>query len=333
MTKITAYDIVNPLPTVKAKHIIVRVFTKVRLIPLGLAIIFLLVGLWFISLILLLVAIGLASAAARGYIKNEIAQIEREANEINNKIDSQNRDIVKASSKLDAINDAALNSFSNLSPKLEEIEQYYDELNRLIDNNIVVSFWETMAEVDTKFDEYHSIMDKISIHGEEFQLAYDDYYKIIDTINKTDEELVERIERYQPRETADAPNFILDEKEFPDAVTPYDNYQKIYDKAMMNTRFQDTYMRWQDNLTQEERHKETVALKREDVQAQQEVAKAGREQARASREQARASREQAQAADRAAQAAGKTAQAASETAKETRRLREIEEDREKRWKR
>lgn len=312
MKEITIDDIANPMPTVKAKHVFVRVFTKTRLIPLGVAIIFGLIGLWVVSIILALVTIGLASKAAQSSIKAEIQELKIEAARINNEIDSQNISIETTISKLDEINNYALDYFTSLTTKLEDTDQHYEELERLLRNEIVINFWEILDEVYQKFDEFSNTIDEIEECEENFNLAHDEYNDNKAKINKTDEQVSHRIDRYKARVIPDPPSFIIIGKEFPDALTPYEKFQKIHDEAMLNVRFQDAFMRWEDRLYQQEQHREQIAVQREaasqaeeaarrrerlheaSIREQQRATQASEEQAQAAREQAQAAREQTQ---------------------------------------
>ena len=336
MTKIIPQDIVNPLPTLKASHVFVRVFTNIRLLPLGLAIIFGLIGIWVVSLILLLIAIGLAIKAARKSLDEKTMQIIAEANKINSEIDSHNRSIAKVSSELDAINLKAWDYFNDLSMKLEETEQSYEELKRLLENKIAVRFWELLDDAYSKFNEFNNILSKIVECQEEFQLGIDDYHQNVTKINQYDKKLSIRISSYQPRVIPDPENFILDDQEFPDAITPYDDFQKIHDEAMINTKFQRAYMRWEDHLREEARHQDKLAAQdaiarrkeQQDREISRSLQKIEERKARAAEREARAAEEAAEAAAREAVAAERGATAAQESAdtakKELKRKEELD---------
>lgn len=336
MTKIVPQDIVNPLPTLKASHVFVRVFTNIRLVPLGLAIIFGLFGIWVVSLILLLIAIGLAIKAAQKSINEKLMQLRIEADKINNEIHSHNRSIAKVSTELDAINIKALDYFNDLSIKLEETEHYYEELKRLFENKIAVRFWELIDDSYSKFDEFNNTFDKILECQEEFQLGIDDYYQNVTKINQYDKRLKSKVDRYQPRVIPDPKSFILDDMEFPDAVTPYNDLQKIYDEAMINVKFQRAYMRWEDHLREQARHDDKLAaqeaIARRQEQQEREhslkMEKFAERKARAEERKARAEEDRAQADERIAAAAERGATAAQEsadTAKEAlKRKRELD---------
>ena len=257
MTQIVPQDIVNPLPTLKAKHVFVRVFTGIRLLPLGLAIIFGLIGIWVVSLILLLIAIGLAAKAARKSIDEKMMQIRIEADKINNEIDSHNRSIAEVSTELDAINLNAWDCFNDLFRTLEEIEQYYEELKRRLKNKNEIGFWKLRDDADIKFGEFRNTIIKIKEFEKEFQLVIDDYHQNVTKINQYDKRLSIRISSYQPRVIPDPENFILDDQEFPDDTTPYGDFQKIHAEAIIIAEFKDEYRHWESEKNKERRHKES----------------------------------------------------------------------------
>ena len=301
MTEIIPQDIVNPLPTLKASHVFVRVFTRIRLVPLGLAIIFGLFGIWVVSLILLLIAIGLAVKAAQKSINDRMMQIIAEANKINSEIDSHNRSIAKVSSELDAINLNAWDSFSDLSRTLEEIEQYYEELKHRLNNKNEINFWNLMDDADIKFGEFSNTIIKIEKFEKEFQLVIDDYRQNVTKINQYDKRLSIRISSYQPRVIPDPGNFILDDQEFPDATTPYGDFHKIHAEAIIIPEFKDEYRHWESEKNKDRRHKESEDRKderaRKEEKHRSKIEKATERMAQAEERKARAEERTARATE------------------------------------
>ena len=319
MTKIIPQDIVNPLPTLKASHVFVRVFTRIRLVPLGLAIIFGLIGIWVVSLILLLIAIGLAIKAARKSLDEKTMQIIAEANKINSEIDSHNRSIAKVSSELDAINLKAWDYFNDLSIKLEETEQYYEELKHRLKNKNEIGFWNLMDDAYFKFEEFSNTISKIEECQEEFQLVIDDYHQNVTKINQYDKRLSIRISSYQPRVIPDPENFILDDQEFPDATTPYGDFQKIHAEAIIIAEFKDEYRHWESEKNKDRRHKESEDRKDERAREEEKHRSVHRSKIE------KATERMAQAEERKARAEERTARATEEQTADLKRGADAQE--------
>ena len=340
MTEIIPQDIVNPLPTLKASHVFVRVFTRIRLVPLGLAIIFGLVQIWVVSLILLLVAIGLAIKATRKSLDEQLTRISREANTINREIDSHNRSIAKISAELDGINLKTWDYFNDLSIKLEEIEQYYEKLKHRLKNKNEIGFWNLMDDAYLKFEEFSNTIRKIEECQEKFQLVIDDYHQNVTKINQYDKGLSIRINSYQPRVIPDPENFILDDQEFPDATTPDGDFQKIHDEAIIIAEFKDEYRHWESEKNKDRRHKESED--RKDERARQEagelkkhrsiIERETKKQTLADERKADAAVREAEAQERGADALDRGADALDRDADATERSTRIhEEDYKQRW--
>ena len=340
MTEIIPQDIVNPLPTLKASHVFVRVFTRIRLVPFGLAIIFALFGIWVVSLILLLIAIGLATKAAQKSINDRMTQIKIEVININNEIDSHNRSIAKVSSELDAINLKTWDYFNDLSIKLEEIEQYYEKLKHRLKNKNEIGFWNLMDDAYFKSEEFSNTISKIEECQKEFQLVIDDYHQNVTKINQYDKGLRIRIGSYQPRVIPDPENFILDDQEFPDATTPYGDFQKIHDEAIIIAEFKDEYRHWESEKNKDRRHKESED--RKDERARQEagelkkhrsvIERETKKQTQENKRTADAAVREAEAQERGADAQERGADALDRDADATERSTRIhEEDYKQRW--
>lgn len=296
------------------KHAAKCFFTGYRLAILGLAIIFSFFLPAFAG-ILILALLAISIFTARSKISNLATAIDS--------------DVTKQLQQLNNINSEASSIFDTLEGRIETASDCYTEANNLFENQRVINFWESITEAIEHLNCYYESLEEIeecrtNLEQQSSRFPTLSYHEI-----KSDnlQQLRRRLSNY-------APEYTLIGTEFPDPENLPQNIFELQEKALGVERYEDAYLRFSERQAQERRHQETI------VHQQQQHEETTRLQRQIAADQMAAARQlidmqatqNQHMAEHARQAAQQT-QAAKRQAKATERIKDIEEERERRIRR
>lgn len=296
------------------KHAAKCFFTGYRLAILGLAIIFS----FFLPIfagILILVLLGISIFTARSKISNLALAIDS--------------DVTRQLGELKSINSEAYSIFDTLEGRIETAGYCYIEANGLFENQRVINFWESITEAIEQLSSYYESLEEIeecrtNLERESSKFPTLSYHEI-----KSD-----NLQQLRRRLSSYAPEYTLIGTEFPDPENLPQNIFDLQEKALGVERYEDAYLRFTEKQEQERRHRETIAHQQqqheETTRMQRQIAA---DQMAATRQLINMQATQNQhIAEQARQAAEQT-QAVQRQAKATERIKDIEEERERRIRR
>jgi len=296
------------------KHAAKCFFTGYRLAILGLAIIFS----FFLPVfagILILVLLGISIFTARSRISNLAIAIDS--------------DVTRQLQELKSINSEASSIFETLEERIETASYCYIEANDLFENQRVINFWESITESIEQLGWYYESLEEI----EECRTKLERQSSIFPTLSYH-EIKGDNLQQLRRRLSSYAPEYTLMGTEFPNPENLPQNIFELQEKALGVERYEDAYLRFTEKQEQERRHQETIAHQQqqheETTKLQRQIAA---DQMAATRQLINMQATQNKhIAEQARQAAEQT-QAVQRQAKATERIKDIEEERERRIRR
>lgn len=296
------------------KHAAKCFFTGYRLALLGLVIIFSFF-LPVVSGIFFLVSLGISIFKARSKISNLALAVDS--------------DVTKQLRELNNINSEASSVFNTLEGRIETASDCYIEANDLFEKERVINFWESVTEAIEQLSWYYESLDEIeacrtNLERQSARFPTLSYHEITgDNL----QQLRSRLSNY-------APKYTLIGAEFPDPENLPQNIFELQEKALGVERYEDAYLRFSEKQEQERRHQETIAHQQqqheETTRLQRQIAA---DQMAATRQLINMQEAQNQQIAEQARQSAKQTQAANRQAKATERIKDIEEERERRIRR